>query len=118
MFTFPNNEKRSQQQEKDDQNNNNDTDYSEIFKQQLINLAEKNDILILISSSGNSPNIVSAAKWAKEHGLLVIGITGFEGGKLKELCDYSAHINSTSYEIAEDIHAIFGHFLAKYLREQ
>ena len=95
----------------------NDTDYSRVFKEQLINLASPNDILILISSSGNSPNIVEAAKYAKENGLVVIGITGFNGGKLKELADYNAHIEFNSYEVCEDIHGIFGHFLVSYLRE-
>lgn len=95
----------------------NDTSYDEVFKQQLINLASKNDILILISSSGNSSNIVKAAEYAKEVGLIVIGVTGFKGGRLKEICDYSAHIEFDSYEVCEDIHSIFGGFLACYLRE-
>ena len=96
----------------------NDTSYNEIFKQQLVNLATKNDILVLISSSGNSPNIIKAAEYAKEAGLIVVGITGFDGGKLKKLCDYSAHVNFDSYEVCEDIHSIFGAFLACYLREE
>jgi len=96
----------------------NDSHYADVFKQQLVNLASPNDILILISSSGNSPNVVEAAKYGKEGGLITIGITGFEGGKLKEICDYSAHIQYPSYEVCEDIHSIFGHFLAVYLREQ
>lgn len=95
----------------------NDDGYEEVFKQQLINLASKNDILILISSSGNSPNIVKAAEYAKEAGLIIIGVTGFKGGKLKKMCDYSAHINLDSYEVSEDMHQIFGHFLVCYLRE-
>lgn len=95
----------------------NDVHYDEVFKQQLTNLASFNDILILISSSGNSPNIIKAAEYAKEAGMIVIGITGIEGGKLKELADYSAHVNYPAYEICEDIHTIFGHFLAVYLRE-
>jgi D-sedoheptulose 7-phosphate isomerase len=95
----------------------NDSAYQDIFKQQLINLAEKNDIVILISSSGNSPNVVEAAKWAKDNNLITIGITGFTGGKLKEICDFSAHINFPSYEVCEDIHSIFGHFLACYLKD-
>jgi len=95
----------------------NDEHYNEVFKQQLINLATPRDIVILISSSGNSPNIVEAAKYAKENGMIVIGITGFEGGKLKELADYSAHLTCESYEFSEDLHAIFGHFLATILRE-
>ena len=96
----------------------NDAHYNEVFKQQLINLASPNDILVLISSSGNSPNIVEAAKYAKENGLITVGVTGFSGGKLKELADYSAHMNLNSYEVCEDIHAIFGHFLAVHLREE
>lgn len=96
----------------------NDSDYSEVFKQQLINLASPNDILILISSSGNSPNVIEAVKYAKENGLITIGITGFEGGELKSHCDYSAHVNYPSYEVCEDVHSIFGHFLTVYLREQ
>lgn len=96
----------------------NDTSYNEIFKQQLINLASPNDILVLISSSGNSPNIIAAAEHAKCIGMKIIGVSGFSGGKLKELADYSAHMNYQSYEVCEDIHGIFGHFLANYLREE
>ncbi|MBS3113792.1 SIS domain-containing protein [Candidatus Woesearchaeota archaeon] len=95
----------------------NDNYYSLIFKEQLVNLASPNDILILISSSGNSPNIIEAANYAKEHGLVVIGITGFSGGKLKEVADYSAHIEFDGYEVCEDVHSVFGHFLVTYLRE-
>ena len=95
----------------------NDSHYDDVFKQQLINLAEKGDIVVLISSSGNSPNVLEAAKYAKENGITVIGVTGFSGGKLKGLADYSAHISNDSYEVCEDIHAVFGHFLACILRE-
>jgi D-sedoheptulose 7-phosphate isomerase len=95
----------------------NDEHYEDVFKHQLINLASPKDILVLISSSGNSPNIVKAAEYGIEKGMNVIGITGFNGGKLKDIVDYSAHLNMDSYEVAEDLHSIFGHFLATYLRE-
>jgi D-sedoheptulose 7-phosphate isomerase len=95
----------------------NDEQYEDVFRQQLINLASPNDILVLISSSGNSPNIIKAAEHAKEAGLIVIGITGFNGGRLKEIADHSAHLNCNSYEVTEDLHSIFGHFLASYLKE-
>jgi len=95
----------------------NDEHYEDIFRHQLINLAVPNDILILISSSGNSPNVIKAAEYGKEKGMQVIGITGFKGGKLKEIADYSAHLNMDSYEVTEDLHSIFGHFLATFLRE-
>lgn len=94
----------------------NDEHYESVFKQQLINLASPNDILVLISSSGNSPNIINAAQHAKETGLIVIGITGFNGGRLKEIADHSAHLNVNSYEVTEDLHSIFGHFLASYMK--
>lgn len=96
----------------------NDEQYEDVFKHQLINLASPNDVLILISSSGNSPNIIKAAQYAKESGLIIIGVTGFNGGKLKEIADHSAHLNVDSFEVTEDLHSIFGHFLASYLREE
>ena len=95
----------------------NDESYEDVFKQQLINLADQNDILIVISSSGNSTNVVKAAEYAKNIGMVTIGITGFHGGKLMEICEYNAHIDTDMYEVAEDIHSIFGHFLAVWLRE-
>jgi len=95
----------------------NDEHYEQVFRQQLINLAKPNDILILISSSGNSPNIIKAAEYAKELGMIIIGICGFSGGKLKEKADYVAHINHDKFEVCENIHDIFGQFLAAYLRE-
>lgn len=95
----------------------NDTHYDEVFKQQLINLAKPNDILVLISSSGNSPNIIKAAEYGKSIGMIVIGISGFEGGKLKQIADYTAHIKNNKYEICENIHDIFGQFIAAYLKE-
>lgn len=96
----------------------NDEHYHHVFKHQLINLAKPKDILILISGSGNSPNIIHAAEYGKEIGMIVIGISGFNGGKLKEICDYSAHLNLKSYEICEDIHGVFGHFLAIFLKNE
>lgn len=95
----------------------NDVSYDEIFKQQLINLASKDDICIFISASGNSPNIIKAAEYAKIRGMIVIGITGFDGGNLKKIADCSAHVNENSYEVCEDIHSIFGHFLTLWLRD-
>jgi D-sedoheptulose 7-phosphate isomerase len=95
----------------------NDEHYDQVFRQQLINLAKPKDILILISSSGNSPNIIRAVEYAKEIGMIIIGICGFDGGKLKQMADYVAHINYNEYEICENIHDIFGQFLAAYLKQ-
>lgn len=96
----------------------NDEHYQDVFRHQLINLASPNDILILISGSGNSPNVIRAAEFAKEKGMIIIGITGFAGGKLKDICHYSAHLNTKCYEICEDIHGIFGHFLTSVLKNE
>ncbi len=96
----------------------NDANYNEIFKEQLVNLGNPSDLLILISSSGNSPNIINAAKYAKNIGMNVIGITGLKGGELKKIADYSAHVNTELYESAEDIASIFGHFISWYFREK
>jgi len=95
----------------------NDTDYSEIFKQQLINLGRPNDILIAISTSGKSENIIKAVEYANENGIITIGISGFDGGKLKKIVKYNVHVKSDCMEAIEDIHSIFGHFLAVYLRD-
>lgn len=95
----------------------NDHSYKKIFRKQLENLdVNKKDILILISASGNSPNIISAAKYALNKGLRVIGICGFSGGRLKKISHYSATVYSKSYEICEDIHSMFGHYLTIKLK--
>lgn len=95
----------------------NDCGYDQVFKQQLINLAKPNDILIAISGSGNSPNIIEAVKYAKDSKIITLGISGYDGGKLKGLSDYNIHVSSFNMEVCEDVHSIFGHFLAIYLRE-
>lgn len=94
----------------------NDKSYSEIFRYQLENLGTKGDRVILISSSGNSENIISAAEYAVEKSMLVIGITGFDGGRLKEIAHYSAHVNCSKYEIVEVVHSLFGHFLSTSIK--
>ena len=95
----------------------NDFGYDEIFKQQLINLANPGDILIAISGSGNSENIIKAVKYAKKNGIKVIGICGYNGGELKKLSNYIIHAKSHIMEVCEDIHSIIGHFITLWLRE-
>ena len=100
----------------------NDMSYEDSFYFQLkIDLdeayPEDNDykVIVLISSSGNSPNIVKAAKYAKEKGLTIIGLTGFSGGRLKELSDISLHIPENNYGIVEDCHQSIMHIIAQYI---
>lgn len=89
----------------------NDIGYEEVFRFQLRNNLEENDVLIAISGSGNSPNIIHAVEYAKEHGCKIIGLTGFSGGKLKEMADISLHAPVNSMQVTEDIHMIFDHMM-------
>ena len=87
----------------------NDCGYENIFSYQLRSVLNPGDLVILVSSSGNSPNVFEAAKLAKSSGATVIGMTGFNGGKLKELADVSLHVPCDVYELVEDAHSFFCH---------
>lgn len=89
----------------------NDDGYDLIFEQQLRTYAKPGDVLICISGSGNSPNIIKAATWAKANGLITVGITGFDGGKLMNLSEYSVHVPLNNMFIAESIHSIIFHYV-------
>jgi D-sedoheptulose 7-phosphate isomerase len=94
----------------------NDCGYESVFREQLITLASPGDILLVISGSGNSPNILSAVQWAKENGLFTCGFTGFNGGKLKSLVDVSLHTPVLDMEIAENCHMVEIHLVVSGLR--
>jgi len=94
----------------------NDISYDDVFLYQLRSFAEAGDILITISSSGDSENVVKAAKWAKDNGVKVIALTGFSGGRTAELADVNLHINGDNYGIIEDIHQSLMHILAQSIR--
>lgn len=89
----------------------NDIGYEEVFRFQLRNNLEENDVLVAISGSGNSHNVIRAVEYAKEHGCKIIGLTGFSGGKLKDLSDISLHAPVNSMQVTEDIHMIFDHLM-------
>ena len=89
----------------------NDIGYEEVFRFQLRNNLEENDVLVAISGSGNSHNVIRAVEYAKEHGCKIIGLTGFSGGKLKELSDISLRAPVNSMQVTEDIHMIFDHLM-------
>ncbi len=91
----------------------NDIGYEEVYRFQLINKLKDNDLFIGISGSGNSKNVINAASYAHECGVKVIGITGYNGGKLKELSDYSMHVPEDDMQISEDIHMSFDHMMMK-----
>lgn len=92
----------------------NDFGYDFVFSRQLEMLAKTNDALFVISSSGNSPNIVKALEVAKKMGLPSIALTGFSGGKAKELADISLHVDFSNYAVVEDAHQATMQALAQY----
>lgn len=89
----------------------NDIGFEEVFRFQLRGHLEAGDIVMAISGSGNSRNVINAVEYAKEQGCRVIGITGYDGGKLKGLSDISLHAPVNSMQISEDIHMIFDHLM-------
>lgn len=95
----------------------NDIAYEEVFSEQLKVLMGKGDVVLLVSASGNSPNVVSAAKFAKAKGATVISLVGFDGGKLKKMSDLFIHIKSWQYGVVEDAHMSIGHILAFFFKK-
>lgn len=88
----------------------NDLGYDQIFVQQLAHYASPGDLLIAISGSGNSPNILAAVEWAKRHGVKTFGVTGFKGGKLKQMQDDGIHVDLDDMGMAESIHGCIIHW--------
>jgi phosphoheptose isomerase len=95
----------------------NDFSYEEVFQHQLESHASPGDVLIAISSSGRSPNIVNALTWASSHGLRTIAVTGFEGGTARRTAEVSIHVDSTNYGVVEDLQQAVMHALAQYVRQ-
>lgn len=89
----------------------NDFSYDEVFRYQIRNKLKPTDLVIGISCSGNSKNVINAVEHAKEVGTPVIGITGYNGGRLKELSDYHMDVNIDDMQISEDLHMIFDHMM-------
>ncbi len=89
----------------------NDFGYDLVFEQQLRNLGEPGDVVIGISASGNSPNVVRAFGYARSAGMVTAAMTGFSGGKLKEMADHSVHVPVDDYGMAENMHMIIVHII-------
>ena len=95
----------------------NDVHYDYIFSEQLKNLLTANDVVIALSVSGNSPNILNAVKLAKKCRAKTIGITGFDGGNLSKIANVSINAQTNKYDVAEDIHLILSHIITRYFFE-
>jgi len=89
----------------------NDADYTDIFVEQLRNLLNQGDLVIGISSSGNSPNVLKALEYAKQRRANTLALTGFQGGQLKKIVDECLIVPSSVVQIIEDIHLILGHLI-------
>lgn len=97
----------------------NDDGYDQIFVQQLTILMEKNDLLVAISASGNSPNVIKAVEYANANGGITIGLTGFDGGELKKAASMNVHVPSSKgeYGPVEDMHMVLDHLVGAYLKQ-
>ena len=96
----------------------NDVCYADVFVEQLKNLVNPGDLVIAISASGNSENIIRAIRHAKTVGCKTIGWTGFGGGKLREMADVSVVADSHDYGPVEDVHLILNHILHSWIRKE
>jgi D-sedoheptulose 7-phosphate isomerase len=96
----------------------NDEGFERVFAEQLKNLASPGDLLIAISGSGNSPNILTAVEWANSHGLKTYGCTGFNGGKLRGLAHTGMHVPLDDMGIVESIHLTAFHWVVDDLHRR
>jgi D-sedoheptulose 7-phosphate isomerase len=100
----------------------NDVDYECVFVEQLRNFLEPGDLVIGLSGSGNSPNVLRAIEYARSAGATTVGITGFDGGKLKAAAEYGVNVPVDNMQISEDIHMVLDHLIyavfAKLLPEE
>lgn len=96
----------------------NDEGYDRVFVEQMKNLAGPGDLLIAISGSGNSPNILRAVEWSKRHGITTFGCTGFSGGKLRQMADHCLHVPLDDMGIVETVHLAAFHWVVDDLHRR
>lgn len=89
----------------------NDLAYDQIFVQQLMNYGRAGDVVLAISGSGNSPNVLNAVDWANRHGLKTFGLTGYSGGKLRAMAQSGLHVPLTDMGMVESIHLCVFHWV-------
>lgn len=94
----------------------NDTAYEHVFAEQLANMIEPGDVVIGISTSGNSPSVINALRLTKHLGGMTIGLLGADGGKIKDMVDVYVLAPGQNVEQEEDAHMILAHIITRYLR--
>lgn len=95
----------------------NDISYEDVYSEQLKNLMDAGDLVIAVSGSGNSENVVRALTYANENGGETLAICGYDGGKIKKLARHVLHVPSFDMQLCEDLHFIFGHMVMKAICE-
>lgn len=96
----------------------NDVSFDDVFAAQLPNLFEPGDLVLGISGSGNSENVVRALAWAREHGGVTAGLIGFGGGRMASLCDVAVIADSHDMQHCEDAHVVLMHYLMQVFRQK
>jgi D-sedoheptulose 7-phosphate isomerase len=93
----------------------NDISFNDIFIEQLKNILQPGDLVIAISGSGNSENVIRAINYANENGAVTLGLSGYSGGKLKKISRHSVWVNVNDMQLCEDVHSIIGHIVMQRL---
>ena len=93
----------------------NDLSYEDVFAGQIEALMDEGDLLVAVSGSGNSPNILKGILSARHAGGNVLGVVGYDGGKQMPMCDHSVWVQSSDMQLCEDVHLMFGHMVMKTL---
>lgn len=96
----------------------NDVSYDDVFIEQLKNFMQPGDLVIGISGSGNSTNVIKAIEWANENGGKTFSLLGYSGGKLKKLSQKCVHVDIPNMQIVEDIHVVLNHMIMYIVREK
>jgi D-sedoheptulose 7-phosphate isomerase len=94
----------------------NDLGYEHVFSEQLANLIRAGDILIVVSASGNSPNVLKAMDYARAQSAEIVALLGFDGGAAAKLADFPLVVGSRDYGVVEDVHLIINHILVDHFR--
>ena len=94
----------------------NDLGYESVFAKQVEYYGRAGDVLLLVSSSGDSPNVVAACRAARARGIVTVAFVGFEGGALRSLADHVLHVPVNSYGVVEDLHQASIHLITQFLR--
>jgi D-sedoheptulose 7-phosphate isomerase len=96
----------------------NDYSYEDIFAEQIENFIQSGDVVLGISGSGNSPNVLKGLKVARAKGAITVGLTGYQGGKMKELLDYAVIVPCNNMQQIEDVHLVLSHLMFLNLKDR